>query len=189
MAADEHRLTLMKTDILSAFISVYRRLIEIVSQLLKQQLVAMRIISPIVRLTLLIGMSSYAFSQPAYDLLLQGGHVIDPKNGISAVRDVAIKDGAIAAVALHLDPAAALKVVNVASNSAMPCPGRTQQPPKPGLGGAPTMNTLPGQSRTVPRQIPMHGPAGAGATMICSFASAASLGNHKPIARGWLDGP
>jgi hypothetical protein len=25
------------------------------------------------------------FSQSAYDLLLQGGHVIDPKNGISAV--------------------------------------------------------------------------------------------------------
>ena len=36
------------------------------------------------------------------------------KNGISAVRDVAIKDGSIAAVAPHLDPAAALKVVNVA---------------------------------------------------------------------------
>src|ERR1039458_7561279 len=79
---------------------------------------AMRFISSTARLTLLIGMSGYAFSQPAsqpaYDLLLQGGHVIDPKNGISAVRDVAIKDGAIAAVAEHLDPAAALKVVNVA---------------------------------------------------------------------------
>ena len=78
----------------------------------------MRFISSTARLTLWIGMSSYAFSQPAsqpaYDLLLQGGHVIDPKNGISAVRDVAIKDGAIAAVAEHLDPAAALKVVNVA---------------------------------------------------------------------------
>ncbi|MGA2270896.1 MAG: amidohydrolase/deacetylase family metallohydrolase [Bryobacteraceae bacterium] len=59
-------------------------------------------------------MAGYGFSQPAYDLLLQGGHVIDPKNGISAVRDVAIKDGSVAAVAEHLDPAAALKVVNVA---------------------------------------------------------------------------
>ncbi len=53
-------------------------------------------------------------AQPAYDLLLQGGHVIDAKNNISAVRDVAIKDGVIAAVAAKLDPAAALKVVNVA---------------------------------------------------------------------------
>ena len=33
-----------------------------------------------------------------YDLLLRGGHVIDAKNRIDAVRDVAIKDGKIAAV-------------------------------------------------------------------------------------------
>ncbi len=51
--------------------------------------------------------------QTRYDLLLQGGHVIDPKNGISAVRDVAIKDGAVAAVAQRIDPSNALKVVNV----------------------------------------------------------------------------
>jgi len=59
-------------------------------------------------------MAGPASGQPAYDLLLQGGHVIDAKNNISAVRDVAIKDGTIAAVAAHLDPASALKVVNVA---------------------------------------------------------------------------
>jgi len=46
--------------------------------------------------------------------LLRGGHVIDAKNGISADRDVAIKDGIIAAVAPRIDPATALKVVNVA---------------------------------------------------------------------------
>ena len=67
-----------------------------------------------VRLAACIGAAGCGFSQPAYDLLLQGGHVIDPKNGISAVRDVAIKDGVIAAVAGHLDAASALKVVNVA---------------------------------------------------------------------------
>ena len=56
----------------------------------------------------------FAFGQTQYDLLLQGGHVIDPKNNISAVRDVAILDGRIAAVAEHLDPAsAALKTVDV----------------------------------------------------------------------------
>lgn len=47
-----------------------------------------------------------------YDLLLQGGHVIDAKNKISAVRDVAIQGGKIAAVAEHIDPAQAAKVVN-----------------------------------------------------------------------------
>src|SRR5215467_7766883 len=51
--------------------------------------------------------------EPAYDLLLQQGHVIDAKNGINALRDVAIKDGRIAAVAEHIDPAMAVKAVNV----------------------------------------------------------------------------
>src|SRR5712664_3721911 len=49
-----------------------------------------------------------------YDLLLKGGHVIDGKNKISAVRDVAIKGGKIAEVAAAIDPAKAHKVVDVA---------------------------------------------------------------------------
>jgi dihydroorotase len=58
-------------------------------------------------------LSSQAYAQVRYDLLLQGGHVIDPKNGISAVRDVAIANGRIAAVAERLDPASAVKSVDV----------------------------------------------------------------------------
>ena len=49
-----------------------------------------------------------------YDLLLKGGHVIDPKNKISGRRDVAIKDGRIAAVAAEIPAARAAKTVNVA---------------------------------------------------------------------------
>lgn len=37
-----------------------------------------------------------------YDILLRGGHVIDPKNNIDQVMDVAIKDGKIAAVAPNI---------------------------------------------------------------------------------------
>lgn len=48
-----------------------------------------------------------------YDLILRGGHVIDSKNRLSAVRDVAIKDGKIAAVAERIDPARATKSVDV----------------------------------------------------------------------------
>lgn len=48
-----------------------------------------------------------------YDLLLRGGHVIDAKNRISAVRDVAVKDGKIAAVAERIDPTRASKSVDV----------------------------------------------------------------------------
>ena len=53
-------------------------------------------------------------SQPEYDLLLQGGRVIDAKNSLNAVRDVAIKDGRIAAVEQRIDPARAVKTVNAA---------------------------------------------------------------------------
>ena len=57
--------------------------------------------------------SLLAQAQHKYDLLLQGGHVIDPKNKVSAVRDVAIRDGRIAEVAAKIDPALAFKVVDV----------------------------------------------------------------------------
>ena len=61
----------------------------------------------------LLGLIPCGTSQTRYDLLLQGGRLIDPKNKISAVRDLAIRNGRIAAVAEHLDPAAAVKTVNV----------------------------------------------------------------------------
>src|SRR3954454_16186086 len=50
---------------------------------------------------------------PKYDLLLRGGHVIDARNKISAVRDVAIANGKIAAVDAKLNPSDALKTVDV----------------------------------------------------------------------------
>jgi dihydroorotase len=64
------------------------------------------------RLCLVLALAGVASAQD-YDLLLQGGHVIDPRNSISAVRDVAIKDGRIAAVAAKIDPATAFKVIEV----------------------------------------------------------------------------
>jgi dihydroorotase len=65
-------------------------------------------------LSILLWLSSQVCAQVRYDLLLQGGHVIDAKNGISAIRDVAIRDGKIAAVAPHLDSEDAIKTVNAA---------------------------------------------------------------------------
>ncbi len=53
-----------------------------------------------------------AFAQQ-YDLLLKGGHVIDGKNKISAVRDVAIQNGKIAAVESNISEGSAYKTVNV----------------------------------------------------------------------------
>jgi dihydroorotase len=72
------------------------------------------------KLSLSLLLCAAAFAQNKYDLLLQGGHVIDAKNGISAVRDVGIKDGKIAAVAAKLEPNDALKTVNVAGLQVVP---------------------------------------------------------------------
>lgn len=47
---------------------------------------------------------------PRYDLVIAGGHVIDPRNGIDGVRDVAIAGGVIAAIGPRLDPAGATTI-------------------------------------------------------------------------------
>lgn len=49
---------------------------------------------------------------PDYDFLIRGGRVLDPRNGIDAVRDVAVKDGKVAAVAADIPAARALKAVD-----------------------------------------------------------------------------
>ena len=49
-----------------------------------------------------------------YDLLLKGGHVIDARNSVDAVRDVAIKDGRIALVAASIPAADVGKTIDVA---------------------------------------------------------------------------
>jgi dihydroorotase len=63
---------------------------------------------------------SQVAAQQKYDLLLKGGHVIDPKNRISAVRDVAIANGKIAAVAANIAPADAFKVVDASGTYITP---------------------------------------------------------------------
>ena len=65
-------------------------------------------------LTLAAGVSAQTPAPAAheYDFLLKGGHVIDGRSKLSAVRDVAIKDGRIAAVALNIAASRALKTVD-----------------------------------------------------------------------------
>jgi dihydroorotase len=54
-----------------------------------------------------------AAQQEAYDLLLIGGHVIDPANQIDGVRDVAIRNGKIVRTATSLGTAKAKQIVDV----------------------------------------------------------------------------
>ncbi len=66
-------------------------------------------------LTTLLAALLTAGAAPAqqYDLLLDDGFVIDPKNGVNGHRDVAIADGKIAAVAERIDPAQARRTLDV----------------------------------------------------------------------------
>lgn len=54
-----------------------------------------------------------ASAQTGYDLLLKGGHVIDPRSNLSAVRDVAITGGRVAAVAANIPATQAKQTVDV----------------------------------------------------------------------------
>jgi dihydroorotase len=55
---------------------------------------------------------AHGFAQPSYDLLLKGGHVIDAKNKINKVMDVAIADGKIARVDANIAATSARRVVD-----------------------------------------------------------------------------
>ncbi len=52
--------------------------------------------------------------QPEFDLLIRQGHVIDPRNRVDGVRDVAITNGKIAAVSEKIAPERARRVVDAA---------------------------------------------------------------------------
>lgn len=55
-----------------------------------------------------------------YDLLLRGGHVMDPKSGVDAVRDLGMKDGKVVAVSAGLRPQDAIKTVDVSGMYVVP---------------------------------------------------------------------
>jgi dihydroorotase len=53
-----------------------------------------------------------ASQTPEFDLLIRNGHVIDPRNGVNAVMDVAVTGAKIARVAAGIDPARARRVAD-----------------------------------------------------------------------------
>src|SRR3954453_4677774 len=65
------------------------------------------------RLSILVLLANTLFAQPEYDIVLKGANVIDPKNKINAVRDVAIRGGLIAAVERDIPAAKARKAISL----------------------------------------------------------------------------
>ncbi len=56
----------------------------------------------------------------AYDLVVRGGRVIDPAQKIDGIRDVAIRDGRIAAVEPSIPREAASEVVDASGRLVLP---------------------------------------------------------------------
>ncbi|GAA3283985.1 amidohydrolase/deacetylase family metallohydrolase [Streptomyces lavendulae] len=50
----------------------------------------------------------------AYDLVIRRGHVVDPKNGLDAILDIAVNDGKIAEVAKSIDVSTSKQTVDAA---------------------------------------------------------------------------
>jgi dihydroorotase len=106
-----------------------------------------------------------------YDLLLKGGHVIDPANGLDKVADVAIAKGKIAAVAESIPAGAAEKVVNV--SGLYVTPGLIDIHYHVGHGGAPLNWFAPeARSRTAPLGVPADLALMAGVTTIVDAGTA-----------------
>jgi dihydroorotase len=57
---------------------------------------------------------------PAFDLLIKGGHVIDPRNNIDGVMDVAIAGGKVAQVSANIEASRARRVADAAGLYVVP---------------------------------------------------------------------
>src|SRR5262245_46736312 len=57
---------------------------------------------------------------PRYDLVLRGGHVVDPAGGIDGIRDVAVREGRVAAVAPGIRAARGTRAIDVGGRLVVP---------------------------------------------------------------------
>jgi dihydroorotase len=108
---------------------------------------------------------------PRYDLLLKGGHVIDPANNVDAVMDVAISKNKIAAVEKDIPASQAGKVVD--ASGLYVTPGLIDIHVHVGHGGAPLDWFTPeGRSHDAPYGVPADIALQAGVTTMVDAGSA-----------------
>ena len=62
--------------------------------------------------TILLFACAAALNAQTYDVLIRGGHVIDPKNNVDGTADVAVTGGRVAAVGANLDASRARRVID-----------------------------------------------------------------------------
>jgi dihydroorotase len=127
----------------------------------------------ITALAIVIGspLVTFAQTQPRYDLLLKGGHVIDPANHIDDVRDVAVFHGKIAAVEKDIPADQAGKVVDV--SKLLVTPGLIDIHYHVGHGGAPLDWFTPeARAHALPLGIPADMALQSGVTTIVDAGTA-----------------
>jgi len=108
---------------------------------------------------------------PRYDLLLKGGHVIDPANHIDELRDVAVFQGKIAAVEKNIPPEQAGKVIDV--SKLYVTPGLIDIHYHVGHGGAPLNWFAPeARAHALPLGIPADLALESGVTTIVDAGTA-----------------
>ncbi len=125
-----------------------------------------------VALTIEFGSKISAQAQaPHYDLLLKGGHVIDPANDLDKITDVAISAGKIAAFGERIPASEAEKVVDV--SGLYVTPGLIDIHFHVGHGGAPLNWFAPeARSRTAPLGVPADLALAAGVTTVVDAGTA-----------------
>jgi dihydroorotase len=127
----------------------------------------------ITALAIVIGTPLVTFAQtpPRYDLLLKGGHVIDPANHIDDVRDIAVFQGKIAAVEKNIPADQAGKVVDV--SQLVVTPGLIDIHYHVGHGGSPLDWFTPeGRAHSLPLGIPADLALQSGVTTIVDAGTA-----------------
>jgi dihydroorotase len=118
-----------------------------------------------------IAMAQDHAAHPRYDLLLKGGHVIDPANHVDAVMDVAVVGGEIAAVGKEIPAALASKVVD--ATGLYVTPGLIDIHYHVGNGGAPLNWFAPdARSHEAPHGVPADLALQSGVTTIVDAGSA-----------------
>lgn len=124
-------------------------------------------------LAIALGSPSTILAQtpPHYDLLLKGGHVIDPANHIDEIRDVAVLQGKIAAVEKNIPADQAGKVVDV--SKLYVTPGLIDIHYHVGHGGAPLNWFTPeARAHALPLGIPADMALQSGVTTIVDAGTA-----------------
>ena len=124
-----------------------------------------------ITLFIILAMSANTFAQtPRYDLLLKGGHVIDPANHLDEVMDVAVSKDRIAAVEKDIPVSQAGKVVD--ASGLYVTPGLIDIHVHIGHGGAPLDWFTPeGRVHTAPYGIPADIALTAGVTTMVDAGS------------------